>query len=170
MAHRRMRGTTDFDNIRAPHATVAGVLLDATRFLGNADGLGNLMVARATFDPSANTAHRTIAAHTFGVTIPAKAIVVGGFVDVITTFVSAGADAGTIALSVEGAGDIVAAIAISNVANAWDAGFHAIVPKANTPEATGIKTTVARLITATVAVQALTAGKAVVFLYYVQSV
>lgn len=133
-----------------------------------ADGLGSLRLARATFDPSAVTGDRTIAAHDLSVTLPINAIVVGGFVDVITTFTSA-TDAATIALSVQGANDIVAAIAISDVGNPWDAGKHAIIPKANTPETTGVKCTAARAITATVAVEALTAGKAVVWLYYVVS-
>lgn len=131
------------------------------------DDLSIMRVASATFDPSANTGERTIDAHGLGVTIPDNAIVVGGFVDVITTFTSAGADAGTIALSVQSANDIVSAIAISNGGNPWDAGLHAIIPKANTPESTGIKMTDNREVTATVAEQALTAGKAVVYLYYV---
>jgi hypothetical protein len=134
-----------------------------------ADGLGGLMVARATFDPSGDAAQCAIGAHGLGVTLPEGAIVVGGFVDVVTAFSSAGNDAGTIALSVEAADDIVAAVAINDAGNPWAAGRHAIKPKADTPESTGVKTTAAREITATVALQALTAGKAVVFLYYVMS-
>jgi hypothetical protein len=134
---------------------------------GTADGLGLLHVAKATFDPSATAGMRTIAAHTLGVTIPDNAIIVGGFIEVLTTFTSA-TDAGTVAIHANGANDIVSAIAISNGGNPWDAGLHAIIPKANTPESTGIKLTAARNITATVAVEALTAGKATIFLYYVQ--
>lgn len=147
------------------------------------DGLGNVRVARATFDPSGNTARRTVAAHTLGVTIPAGAIILGGFIDVITTFTSASADAGTIAISVEGAGDLVAAIAISDASNVWDAGLRGIKPGnpnlgadaahdsqlevAALNAGTLIKTTEARLVTATVAVAALTAGKAVIYIKYV---
>jgi hypothetical protein len=134
---------------------------------GASDGLGSLMVARATFDPSANTAQRAVAAHDLGVTIPDNALVVGGFIEVLTTFTSAN-DSATIAISVNSANDIVTATAISAGGNIWDAGKQAIVPKANTPESTGIKLTAARAITATVAVQALTAGKATIWLYYVQ--
>lgn len=130
---------------------------------GAADGLGSLRVARATFDA---TAGKAIAAYGLGVTIPDNAVVVGGFVQVGTTFTSA-TDAATIAISVEGANDVVSALAISNVANRWDAGKQSIVPKANTPESTGIALTAAREITATVAVEALTAGVCTVFLYYV---
>lgn len=131
-----------------------------------ANGLGFLRVARATFNPSATAGERTIAAHGLGVTIPDDAIIVGGFVEVNTTFTSA-TDAATVAINVEGANDIVSAIAISDVSNPWDAGRKAIVPKANTPESTSVKLSAAREITATVAVEALTAGKATVFLYYV---
>ncbi len=135
-----------------------------------AEGIRRLQCARAVLDPSTNAGERTIAAHVLpGDTIPDNALILGGVVDVITTFTSAGADAGTIALHVEGANDIVSAIAISNVGNPWDAGRQAIVPKFNTPESTTVKTTAARAIQATVAGQALTAGKLVVFLFYVVS-
>lgn len=133
------------------------------------DGLFALKVAKVTFNPSANTAQRPIGAYALGEALPMGAIVVGGFIQVNTTFTSAGADAGTIAISIEGANDIVSAIAISDGSNPWDAGKHAIIPKANTPESTSITTTTAtRKITATVAVQNLTAGKATIMLYYVQ--
>lgn len=131
-------------------------------------GLSVLRVARATFDPSGDSDMRTVAAHTLTTQIPDNAIVVGGFVDVVTTFTSAD-DSATVAIHVQSANDIVSAIAISNGGNPWDAGLHAIVPKANTPESTGIKMTADRTITATVGTQALTAGKAEIFLYYIQS-
>lgn len=131
------------------------------------DGLGTLKVARATFDPSAIAAHRTVAAHGLGVTIPSGSVIVGGFVDVLTTCADGASDAGTIAIKVEGANDIVSAIAISNGGNPWDAGRQAIVPKADTPESTSVKATADREITATVAVHALTVGKLVVSLFYV---
>lgn len=133
---------------------------------GTTDGLGLLRVAKATFDPSAVAGMRTIAAHGLGVTIPDNAIVVGGFIEVLTTFTSA-TDAATIAIHAQTANDIRAAVAIST-GTSWDAGMQAIIPKANTPETTGIKLTAARELTATVAVEALTAGKATVFIYYVQ--
>lgn len=128
------------------------------------DGLGFLRVARATYDFAEHGG--AISAINLGVTLPDNAVIVGGFVDVVTTCTTAGADAGTMALHVQGANDIVSAIAVSNAANPWDAGLHAIVPKANTPESTGIKLTAARAITATIATQAFTAGKFNLFLYY----
>jgi hypothetical protein len=131
-----------------------------------ADGLGLLRVARATYDFAEHGG--AIGAIGLGVTIPDNAVVCGGFVDVATTCTTAGADAGTLALHVQGANDLVAAVAVSDVSNPWNAGLHAIVPKANTPEATGIKLTAAREITATIATQAFTAGKLTVFVYYLQ--
>ena len=128
------------------------------------DGLVRMAVARATYDFAVNGGE--ISAIGLGVTIPDNAIVCGGFVDVVTTCTSAAADAGTMALSVQGANDIVSAIAISDGTNPWDAGLKAIVPKANTPESTGIKLTAAREITATIATQVFTAGKFNIFLYY----
>ena len=134
--------------------------------VGGMDGLGNLRVARATYDFAVNGG--AISAINLGVTIPDNAIVCGGFIDVITTCITAGADAGTMAISIQAANDIVSAVAVSAGGNAWDAGLHAIVPKANTPETTGIKLTADRAITATIATQVFTAGKFVVYLYYLE--
>ena len=135
---------------------------------GDSSGLGVLRVARFQFD-MAVVADRTIAAHGTGVTIPANGIVVGGFFDVNTLFTSAGGNAGTIAISVEGANDIQTAAAVSGAPYS-SIGRKAIVPKANTPESTAVKTTVAREITCTVATQAMLTGKLTGYLYYVEGV
>lgn len=141
--------------------------------IGTVNGLGSLRVARFTFDTastdSAAAANTTIAAHGTGVTIPADAIVVGGFVDVNTAFTSASTNTGTIAIKVEGANDIISAAAVSGAPYST-IGRKAIVPKANTPESTSVKTTAAREITCTVAVAALTAGKLTGYLYYVDGI
>ena len=131
-----------------------------------ADGLGLLRVARATYDFAEHGG--AAGAIGLGVTIPDNAIVCGGFIDVVTTCTTAAADAGTMAIHVQSANDIVTATAVSAGGNIWDAGLHPIVPKANTPESTGIKLTAAREITATIATQDFTAGKFHVFLYYLQ--
>lgn len=131
----------------------------------SSDGLSGLRVARATWDFAVHGG--AIKAHGLGVTLPNKAIVVGGFVDVATTCTTADGDSGTMALHVQSANDIVAAVAVSHGSAPWAAGRHAIVPKANTPESTSIKLTEAREITATIAGQVFTAGKVTVFLYYV---
>lgn len=131
----------------------------------NADGLTNLRVARATFNPSGVAGHRTIAAHALGDNIPANAIICGGFVEVETQINSADTT-GTLAVSLEAANDIINA---ANIVGApWStAGRKAILPKANTPESTSVKASVARKITFTVGTTALTVGKATAFLFYV---
>ena len=47
-------------------------------------GLGSMGVARFVYDPTATAGDRTQAAHGTGVTLPAQAIVVGGFFEVNT--------------------------------------------------------------------------------------
>lgn len=94
--------------------------------------------------------------------IPAGAYITGGFVQVDTAVTSGGS--GTLAISVEGADDIVAAAAVSGAP--WSTtGFKDIVP--DSTGSTVVKTTAARSITATVATAALTAGVVDVVLYYV---
>jgi hypothetical protein len=128
------------------------------------DGTSMVYTAIATFDPSATAGMRTIAAHTLGVTIPDNAIIIDGRIDVLTTFTSA-TDAGTIAIHVQSANDIRTATAIST-GTSWDAPtIQATVPVGTV--ATAIKLTAAREITATVAVEALTAGKCKIYLDYV---
>ena len=133
---------------------------------GDAVGLGLLRVARFEFDAGV-VANRTVAAHVTGVTLPANAIVVGGFYDVNTAFTSASTNTGEIAISVQAANDILSALAVSD-AKLGTIGRKAIVPKANTPESTSVKTSAAKEITCTVAVAALTAGKLTGYLYYVE--
>ncbi len=128
------------------------------------DGLSPLQVARATYDFAEHGG--AIGAIGLGVTLPDNAIVQGGFVDVVTTCVTAGADAGTMALSILNANDLVTATAVNAGGDIWDEGLRAIVPKFNTPQTTSIKLTAAKQITATIAGQAFTAGKFTVFLYY----
>jgi hypothetical protein len=142
-------------------------------------------VAVATFNPSANTAQRPTAPYGLGVYLPTKAIITKVWIDVVTTFTSAGADAGTIAIHVQAADDVVAAVAISAAGDVWDAGIHgskigypnfgadaahdSAVEVAALFAASMLKLTAAREITATVAEQALTAGKANIYVEYVLS-
>lgn len=131
---------------------------------------------------SAGVANSTIAAHGTGVYLPDNAIVTSCFYDVLTTFTSA-TDAATIALSIEGADDLRAAVAISNGANPWDAGLTGALP-GNFALDGGVLTAIAMMdaragsfvklsaekeLTATVAVEALTAGKMIIYLEYVIS-
>ncbi|MDY6867243.1 MAG: hypothetical protein SVT56_04970, partial [Chloroflexota bacterium] len=133
-------------------------------------GLGAIRCARFEFDvdeeDSAGALNSTIAAHGVGVTLPANAIVMGGFYDVNTPFTSDSTDAGTLAISVEGANDILNAVAISGNDPAT-IGRKAIIPKMNTPESTSVKTSQAREVTVTVAVEELLTGKLTGYLFYV---
>jgi hypothetical protein len=132
------------------------------------DGLAKRGTARFTFNPSAQVSKRTIAAHGTGVFLPINAVIIGGFVETNTVFTSAGGNAGTIAISVMSANDIINAAACSGAP--WSSiGLKAIIPKNNTPESTGIKVTSAKEIVCTVAGQVLTAGKLTGFLDYVVS-
>ena len=100
-------------------------------------------------------------------TLPAHAIIVGGFVDVNTAFT--GDTNATLAIHVQSANDIIAAAAVSEAPYST-IGRKAIIPKANTPESTSVKTTAAREITCTVGTAALTAGKLTGYLYFVEGI
>lgn len=156
------------DSTALANSIVAAAALDATAtgaISNTSDGLLALRCARVTFDASL-VGNQGVGAHAPGpVTIPIKGWVVGGFFDVNTAFTSAGANTGEIAISVEGANDIQTSAAVSGAPYS-SINRKAIVPKGNTPESTGIKCTVARDITFTVAVQDLTAGKLTCFLFY----
>lgn len=149
----------------AVNATAAEINAAADQTVMGADGIHPILCAMATFDPSATPAMRTQGAHGLGVTIPIQAVVLGGFYEVNTACASAN-NTSTIALNIEGANDIFTATAVSD-AKLSTTGRKAITPKFNTPETTAIKCTAAREITATVAVQDLTAGKITVVLFYV---
>lgn len=138
-------------------------------------------VAQAVFDPSANTGERTVAAHGLGVYIPDNAIIKRVWIDVVTTFTSAD-DSATIAVHAQSANDIVSAIAISDASNVWDAGIRgskigfpnfgadaahdSALEVAALFAASMLKLTAERELTVTVATQALTAGKMVVYVEY----
>lgn len=139
--------------------------------VSGAPGLGCLRVARFLFDvegdDSAGESNAETGAHGTGVILPAFAIAVGGFFDVNTPFTSENTNNATIAIKLEGANDIQTAAAVSGAPYSTK-GRKAIVPKANTPESTSIKTTVAREITVTVATSDLLTGKLTGYLYYVE--
>jgi hypothetical protein len=93
--------------------------------------------------------------------IPSGAVIVSGYVEVNTAATSGGA--GTLAITVEGAGDIVAAAAVSGAP--WSTtGRKSVIPVAT--GATSVKTTAARYIVATIAAATLTAGQVDVVLFY----
>ena len=154
------------------------------------DGLTIPKIAVATFDTAANdssgVSNKTAAAHGLGVYLPDNAVIIRAWYDVITTFTTAD-DSGMIALKAEGANDLVSAISIVDGTNVWDAGQHGTLTAGTTTlteagpntrtqivhavdiAAGFIKTTAERELIATVAVQALTAGKLVLYVEYVIS-
>lgn len=95
---------------------------------------------------------------TLPVQIPAKAIVIGGFLDVITAPTSGGS--ATVAINVEGAADVQAPTAIASLTT----GRKALIPVFTA--ASSVKTTIQRNVTVTIATAALTAGKFHIVLYY----
>lgn len=140
-------------------------------------------IVKARFDATAGV---TAGSYGLGVFVPSGAIVTDAYYVVRTTFTSAGADAGTIALTCQSAGDIKAAIAISDATNVWDAGIHcgligspAVGSNASTLDAgtailysakkasSLLLTTADRELTVTVATQSLTAGVMDIFVEYV---
>lgn len=96
--------------------------------------------------------------------LPSGALVLGGYIDVTTALTSGGA--ATVALQLEGAGDLQAAAAITGAP--WSTtGRKSIVPAFT--GATSVLTTAARSVAAAIAVAALTAGAFDVYLFYVVS-
>jgi len=154
--------------------------------ISKVEGLYAVKYAVAEFNPTAVAGDRSQAAHTLGVFLPKNSIVLRAWYDVITTFTSAGADAGTIKLGVAGAdAAFVAAIAISDGTNPWDAGIHGALPGhpalgadaahdtalevAALFAGTAFKNTAEVELVATVATQNLTAGKLNLFVEYLIS-
>lgn len=117
-------------------------------------GLGLVRVARATYDTAASNG--TIGAHALGVTLPAKAVMLGGVIQIVTQFQDSGS--GTVALHCEDAGNIKAATDITGSA------AQALIATETMPlGAIGS----ACNITATVAGAEQTAGKLILMVYYV---
>jgi hypothetical protein len=141
-------------------------------------------LAVATYDVTGGDSG-AIGAHGLGVYLPTKAIITKAWVDVVTTFTDGVDDSATIALHAQSANDIVAAIAVSDSTNVWDAGMHgskigfpnfgadaahdSAVEVAALFAGSYLKLTAAREITATVAVAAVTAGKMNVYVEYTLS-
>lgn len=92
-----------------------------------------------------------------GNTLPAGAVITGGYIDVETACLSG---TGTMAIAAEGAADVLAATAQAGLT----VGRKSVVPAGT--GATSVKTTVVRSLTLTIATAAFTAGKFRVVLFY----
>lgn len=149
---------------RARNQLATATVLEAKLAPQTTAGLHAQRVAHGIFDASAGKA---TSAFTLGATIPINSFVTGVWYWVKTTFTSA-TDAGTIALSIQAANDVVSAIAISDVSNPWDLTTLPVegITKIETTS-TFLKSSAARALTATVAVEALTAGVMHVWATYV---
>ena len=139
-------------------ATVLEALPAAQTY--TSDGLLDLRVARATLDCS-TAANCTVGAHSLGVTLPAKALLIRSFYYIPTQLASA--SSGTIAIHCEDADNILTAANLTSyaagslrdanqngVSNTFTSGIAASCP-----------------ITATIATGAYTSGKANFFIEYV---
>lgn len=98
-----------------------------------------------------------------GALLPAGAIITQAYYEVLTTFVTASADAGTIALKA-GSTTLVTAVAVSDGSNPWDAGIKACIQ-------TGTAATMSKIssdsnLTLTIAGQIASAGKLRLFVEY----
>ena len=137
--------------------TGAGWLKDADDNFQSLSSLTGLHITKFTFDTAANDAtsptpvsNKTVAAHPMAVSIPAKAIVISGHVDVIAAVTSDG-DA-TVAIHLASDNDLLTATAKTSL------GLAAQVPMAAV-KTTPIKLSAEKAVTVTVGTAALTAGK-----------
>lgn len=145
-------------------------------------------IAMAIFDTAANdssgASNKTVAAHGLGLYLPLGAIVTRAWYQVKTTFTS-GTSAATIALKANAANDLVSAIAISDGTTPWSsAANHGALPGSSAEATVAGDTAVLaaartagsflgpmsaeKELTATVGVEALTAGKLILFVEFVQ--
>ena len=100
-------------------------------------------------------------AASIGNQIPAGSVIEGGYIEVDTILASSGVP--TVAVTVEGAGDLLAATAFD--ASPWSTTGRKSITPAFTG-ATSVKTTASRSIAIVIAAAALTAGKFRVVLWY----
>lgn len=133
---------------------------------GGATGLVNI-TAVGTGDQTF-TSITAIGQHYLGVTLPDNALVIGGGVEVLTTFTDGGDDNTTLALSIKSANDIITATAISAGGTPWDAGNHDIIP--DNTGSTAIKLTAASELLVTVGADQPSAGKMRVWLLYIEGI
>lgn len=132
------------------------------------DGRRLAQVLRCTYDFAVDGgAQGTISLNQI---LPDNAVVTRAYLEVLTTFTSA-SDAATVSLDIvsDDVAGLVAAIAISDGTNPWDAGFHECIQDGAAANFS-TKTTAERAIQITVAGgEDLTAGKMVIWLEYVVS-
>lgn len=122
-----------------------------------------LKIARGIYDFTVDGGAVSTIALMGDTKIPSGATIIGGFVDVHTQLTSGGA--ATIACQVEGANDILTAVAVAS----WTVGRKNVLPSPTSgalTASTAVRTTAARDISIVIAAQPLTAGRFSVVLYY----
>jgi hypothetical protein len=125
-----------------------------------------MLVIRGRYDFAVDGGAQSTIAITSGTPIPSGSTVIGGYVDVLTQCTGATA---TIACQVEGANDILTAVAIAS----WTTGVKNVLPAPTTgalTASTAVRTTAARNISIVIATANLTAGKFDVVLYVIPPV
>ena len=139
-------------------------LLNRMNSVANKTQLGELVdrglnCLKVTYDVAVDGG--AVGAHTLELArkLPSGAIIKDSFVDIVTAFASAGGN-GTLALHAQSAGDLLAAVDADTLANQVQC-----IP--NGAVANMIKLTAERNVVATVAVEALTQGKADIYVLYV---
>lgn len=160
-----LSGDVTVDNAGAV-TIAAGAVDEAMLAVPTADALNVKRILRATYDFAVDGG--TISVIGLGVSLPDNAIVTRSWYEVITTFESS-TDAATVSLSIptDDVDGIVTAVAIST-GTPWDAGYQEGIQD-GTAAAFTVKTTAARELSMEIAVEAVTAGKMVVFCEYVVS-
>lgn len=150
-----------FAEVSGVSGDIGSVLISPRILSANqgADGLTTKGILRVDYDFAVHGG--AVGAIPLGVSLPNKAIIQRGYGDIITAFTSTGGT-GTIALGANTTNDLLAAVDADTLANRFE-----LIPVGTA--VTMVKTTAAREITLTVAVAAITAGKAVFFLEYVLS-
>jgi hypothetical protein len=131
---------------------------------------------------SSGVANSTTASHGTGVYIPSGAIVTNAFynIPVGSTFTDGATDTATLALTLQSAGDLKAAISIATAGDVWDEGLHGCLPgsysldgnsataivSAAAKAASYLLLTAEREIVVTVGTAALTAGEMDIMIEY----
>ncbi len=108
------------------------------------------------------TGGKATGAHGMGLTVPKGCSVTRCIYKVLTTFTSPTTDDATIALHLVAANDVISAVSI-DTGTTWDASIPIVCIPVTATLSTWLHTTVDSEFTATVGVEALTAGKLVLF-------
>jgi len=171
--------TSDFNALVTNESLTDAAALTTADLLSSATGLLNLdesqldspavdgllvhRVARATYDVTGGDSG-AIGAHGLGVSLPDNAVVVRSSLEVITPFDS-GTNNETVSLGITSDG----AVGILGLTDLGSTGFQATIQDDGLAASYSTKTTAARELIATVAGEAATAGKLVLWVEYIIS-